>query len=285
MDDSGTSSSTSQTPAAPAAPAAQAGIDPSALLRALAEAVEHDFCLATAPSLQVPLEARAQGLVQATLGEFLNSVEERTCCLPLTTSPACHVHPPLVEISPQIAFGLIDRLLGGTGGDSYIPARPLTALEGRLLRRLVESAAACITRHWPWASTEAFIGAAETLPDFAAELQAAPVIIAKFTLTMGRHAGAMRLCLPAAMVPLMGNASDGAWQGRARGGSPLELSVVIQDEGMTAEEVSQLAAGDIVVTDTAGDGEVIVRIAGIPKFYGRLASANGRRAIRITRRI
>ncbi len=284
MEDSSTSS-TSQTTTGEAAPARGPGIDPSALLRALAEAVEHDFCLATSPGLQVPLEARAQGLVESTLGDFLNSVEERTCCLPLIVSPACQATAPLVEISPQIAFGLIDRLLGGSGGDSYIPARPLTAIEGRLLRRLVESAAACITRHWPWASSEAFIGAAEALPEFPPEALAGPVIIAKFTLTMGRHAGAMRLCLPAASVPLMGNASAGAWQGKARGGSPLELSVVIQDEGMSAEDLSQLAAGDILVTDTAGDGEVIVRVAGIPKFYGRLASANGRRAIRITRRI
>lgn len=283
MEDSGTSIP-QPGQGGPGAPAL-AAIDPSALLRALAEAVEHDFCLAISPNLQLPLEARAQGLAQCTLGEFLNAVEEPTCCLPLTVSSPCDA-PPLVEISPQIAFGLIDRLLGGSVSESYVPTRPLTAIEGRLLKRLCDSAAACLTRHWPWAQTTAFLGAGDAMEPPADGMLAQPVVVAKFSLTMSRHAGALRLCVPASLAPLMGNAAaDGLYQRSRRGSAPLEVSAVIQDEGMSAEELAALARGDILVTDTASDGEVIVRVAGIPKFYGRLASVNGRRAIRITRRI
>ena len=66
---------------------------------------------------------------------------------------------------------------------------------------------------------------------------------------------------------------------------PLELSVVVQDIAVSHEELSQIESGDILLTDTAEGGEVLVRIAGIPRFYARLGVSNGRRAIQITRRI
>jgi flagellar motor switch protein FliM len=60
---------------------------------------------------------------------------------------------------------------------------------------------------------------------------------------------------------------------------------VVQDIAVSAEELARLSEGDLLVTDTPADGEVLVRIGGIPRFYARLGASNGKKAIRITRRI
>jgi flagellar motor switch protein FliM len=60
---------------------------------------------------------------------------------------------------------------------------------------------------------------------------------------------------------------------------------VVQDISVTEEELAQLTEGALLVTDTPEGGEVLVRIGGIPRFYARLGASNGRKAIRITRRV
>ena len=41
----------------------------------------------------------------------------------------------------------------------------------------------------------------------------------------------------------------------------------------------------MIATDVAIDGEVTVRLAGIPKYIGRLSTVDGKKAITITRKI
>jgi flagellar motor switch protein FliM len=61
--------------------------------------------------------------------------------------------------------------------------------------------------------------------------------------------------------------------------------VAVEGVDLSPEELARMEAGDILSTDSDADGEVIVRIDGVPRFAARLGSADGRRAITITRRL
>ena len=50
-------------------------------------------------------------------------------------------------------------------------------------------------------------------------------------------------------------------------------------------DITDLSRGDRLVADAAADAEVIVHGAGIPKFGARLGAAEGKRAVRIIRRL
>jgi len=289
----------------------QASAEPAGLLNLLAGALGSDFSARLSASLGMSLEVRPSGIQECSCAEFVGSVEETSSCLRIAAAQTAHNGPdgpaPLcepvedgvwLEISPQIAFPIIDRLLGGSGRDWYVPNRPLTEIEQRLLRRVANIAAQSLDRCWPAAGEphrRLRWECGQTIGAFP-QPPAVPVVLAKFTLTMGRHAGAMRLCVPSRLAPtasdLVGapNQADGGYRaasasGRPAGAGPLELSVVVQDISLSAEELSQLESGDVLVTDTPIDGNVLVRIGGIPKFYARLGSSNGKRAIQITRRI
>ncbi|MFW6062528.1 MAG: FliM/FliN family flagellar motor C-terminal domain-containing protein, partial [Planctomycetota bacterium] len=63
----------------------------------------------------------------------------------------------------------------------------------------------------------------------------------------------------------------------------VDLTAAVEGIDLTARELRQLAPGDIVATEAKPDDEVILRVAGIPKYAGRLGSLNGHRAVTITR--
>ncbi len=311
----------------------------SALRAFLERALTVEFRAAMTESLQMPLEARLLGLEECAESDFLRSAEEPSCCVAIVASPAPArasrgadapaapkaeektgpTAPVWLEVSPQIAFPIIDRLLGGSGRDWYVPSRPLTAIERRLLLRVAAAAAAALEKAGARPDeADASAPRPEAPPRLAWSVQAesipaapapspdrppvpAPVVLAKFTLTMGRQAGAVRLCLPRTIVQALapeGSAQAGGGGAPCtaepepipvssgfRSAGPLELSVVVQDISLTDEEFAQLQVGDVLVTDTAGGGEVLLRIGGIPRFWAQLGASSGRKAVRITRRV
>lgn len=111
---------------------------------------------------QLPGVAKGQWhlrLAGAALGkrsQFLASVEEETCCYALgspladlggQTEPRAQGN--WIEITPSIAFPILNCLLGGSSDDRFIPRRPLTSIERRLLLRVAQEALACLAQSWP----------------------------------------------------------------------------------------------------------------------------------------
>ena len=77
--------------------------------------------------LRTIIDVRVVGVEQLTYSEFIHSLPNPTCFVILQA-------PPLegqmcLEVSPLIVYPIIDRLLGGSNSDMFIPQRPLTAIE------------------------------------------------------------------------------------------------------------------------------------------------------------
>ena len=97
------------------------------------------------------------------------------------------------------------------------------------------------------------------------------------SFAFGGSGSAMRLFLPEAL--LGGLPATGA----VNRNGPVEISVTAAegDVVLGPDELADLSAGDILTTDAPAGGEVIVRVAGIPKYRARLGACNGRRAVTI----
>ena len=231
--------------------------------------------------------------------EFQASVEEGTCCHALAMpGEAVNSESPwqgMVEITPSIAFPIINCLLGGSSDDLFIPRRPLTAIERRLLARIVERACASLARAWPTPESPRFTPVEPSVsqsaicnlpfgPELTAEGRSAMLLAVSFELGLDRQAGTMRIALAVDLLPPLASPLRPATAAPA-GASPLEVTAALDETTIAAGDLARLAPGDILAIDTPIDGEVIIRVAGIPKFVGRLGACNGHRAVTITRRI
>jgi len=257
---------------------------PSEPMRWLAEGFAANFAAVASSLLRADLRVRLAGAAEGLRSHFTRSLEELTCTYALSAPEADDAPRGLgelcVEFSPALAFGAIECLLGGAPSTCPAPDRPLTAAERRVLHRLADACAMGLGRSWPEAGKPRLRAKLEpALPPPAATDER--VLVITFELAVGERVGTMRLCAGREAI-------DGAVLPRpaAQGGTgPLELTAALEDIGIDERELAGLAPGDIIATEVAADGEVIVRIGGIPKFAARLDTSDGRRALTITRRL
>jgi flagellar motor switch protein FliM len=90
----------------------------------------------------------------------------------------------------------------------------------------------------------------------------------------------MRLC---GCGRLAGAARGGA--GKRATAAPLEITASIEALELDWAELAGLAVGDILATELPTDGEITIRIGGIPKYAARLRVIDGRKVVTITRRL
>jgi len=278
----------SEVPDAAAAPDAQGGGEwyvssgrPEAL-RWLAEDFPRNFAPAASALLRCDVSVRLTGVAAAAEADFARTVEQPSCCFCLRADgeegePGGQVR---VELSQPAAAAMAQLLLGGPAGGEE-PARPLTAVERRVLCRLVELAGVSLSSVWP-------VGARPRLRPCEDEPRPPGGqgaggrrrgAVATFELTLAGRAGALRICV-------LGAQARGLLPPPARARHvPLELTAAVEDTAIDASDLAAASPGDVLVTDTALDGEVTVRLGGIPKFAARLCDADGHRALKLTRRL
>ena len=112
-------------------------------LEALHEGFGRNLGAALSGYLRTIIEVSVAHIEQLTYSEFIHSLPNPTC---FNLLKAEQLDGQLcLEISPLIIYPIIDRLLGGSNADLFIPQRPLTQIEQRLVQRITDRA----THHFP----------------------------------------------------------------------------------------------------------------------------------------
>ena len=107
-------------------------------LEALHEGFGRNFGAALSGYLRTIVEVSVANIEQLTYSEFIHSLPNPTC---FNLLKAEQLDGQLcLEISPLIIYPIIDRLLGGSNADLFIPQRPLTQIEQRLVQRITDRA-------------------------------------------------------------------------------------------------------------------------------------------------
>lgn len=169
-------------------------------------------------------------------------------------------------LDADAAAAMMDVILGGKPYQESAGSRALTAIDRRLLRRVVDRAAGLVA---------SLAGLQQPLSPRQAEHMTEPSCVAAICLDMD-IGGAMWLFVDAELC-------EGSKPG-AKGG-PIELSATLNVEEIASDQLSDLAIGDVIATDVSVEGEIVVRLAGIPKYIGQLSTVDGKKAITITRKI
>jgi flagellar motor switch protein FliM len=249
--------------------------------------------------LRTIIDVRVVGVEQLTYSEFIHSLPNPTCFV--------IVHaPPLegqmcLEVSPLIVYPIIDRLLGGSNADMFIPQRPLTAIEWRLMRRLINRALEHLSEVWRNLVDAKFdVVDTESNPQLVHIVAPTEVVVfITFEIKMGQCAGTMSICIPFNTIEsVLSKLTTQSWFGYARKGasekqkqrivrnltkSKVHLTAFLGRAHLRLSELRTLRPGDVIQLEKPAKNEVLIQIEGRNKYAGRPGQYHGRRAIRLTR--
>src|SRR6188768_666603 len=181
-------------------------------LEALHEGFGRNFGAALSGYLRTIIEVNVAHIEQLTYSEFIHSLPNPTC---FNLLKADQLDGQLcLELSPLIVYPVIDRLLGGSNADLFIPQRPLTQIEQRLVQRITDRATHFLSEAWTNLTPVTF-----SVQDFESNpqlVQIVPpnetVVVVGFELKMGNRAGTMSLCIPYNVIePIMGTLAAQNW--------------------------------------------------------------------------
>ncbi len=270
-------------------------------LEAIHEGFARNFGAALSGFLRTIIEVRVATIEQLTYSEFIHSLPNPTCFNLVTASPL--EGQLCLEVSPLIVYPIIDRLLGGSNAELFIPQRPLTTIEWRLVKRITDRALANLTEVWANLVQVRFeLAETESNPHLVQIV--APnevVVVIGLELKMGSRAGTMTLCFPFNLIePVMGKLATQSWLAYQRKASSqqqrdritthlrtaeVNLRAFLAETTITVNDLLNLQPGDIIPTAKPASAELIVQVEDRSKFAGRLYRYKGIRAIRITRHV
>jgi len=270
-------------------------------LQTLHEGFARNFGASLSAFLRMIVEVKIAGCEQMTYGEFVAG-------LPIPTSFNLIDLDPLegqicLDLSPLIIYPIIDRLLGGNNEELFIPQRPQTVIEMRLIGQVINRALEMLSEAWSDVAHVKFsLAETESNPQL---VQIVPpnevVIVVGFELKMANRAGTMSLCIPYNVIePLMEAVSAQTWfssKGLKRTpefekrveatlhSAELNVSAVLANTTITLADLASLSVGDMIVTEKPASSPMTLCIEGKRKFLARIGQIDGARAIRIERPI
>ncbi len=267
-------------------------------LEALHEGFGRNLGAALSGYLRTIIEVSVAHIEQFTYSEFIHSLPNPTC---FNLLKAEQLEGQLcLEISPLIIYPIIDRLLGGSNADLFIPQRPLTQIEQRLVQRITDRATQHLSEAWSNLTPVKF-----TVEEFESNpqlVQIVPpnetVVVVGFELKMGNRAGTMSLCIPYNVIePIMGVLAAQNWFSYTRKGgqddhlkkltrnvnsAPVEMRCFLAKTNISLSELMSLQPGDVITTEKRTTGDVFVEVEGKHKFLGQMGQFRGKRAMRVT---
>lgn len=270
-------------------------------LQTLHEAFARNFGASLSGFLRTIVEVNVDQAEQMTYSEFLGSLANPTCFSLITGEPLDGQF--CLEISPLIIYPIIDRLMGGNTRDLFVPQRPMTLIEARLIRRILTRGMQALSEAWSGIGSFDFeLGEMESNPQL---VQIVPpnevVVVIGFEVRMGGRAGTMKLCLPYNVIePVTEDLNAQNWfvtshrqesdarravieRGLAE--AALEIQVTLAETSITFNEAKQLQVGDLITTPKPASDPVIVSVGGSPKFTGSIGHHRGSCAVRIGDRL
>lgn len=268
-------------------------------LENLHEGFSRNFGASLSGFLRTIMEVDVSKIEQMTFSEFTHSLPNPTCFNLLTCQPL--EGNMCLEISPLIIYPVIDRLLGGSNADLFIPQRPLTAIESRLVGKIIDRAMVALSEAWSQVAPVKF--AMQEMESNPQLVQIVPpnevVVVVRFEMKMGGRAGTMSLCVPYNVIePVIDKLSNQTWvayragrkdeQLRQRVAAHLESAAVtvtalLANTTIKMNELMNLREGDLILTEKPAASPLVLKVGGRSKYIGRLGQYKGNRAFQVQR--
>jgi flagellar motor switch protein FliM len=261
------------------------------------ETFARQFTTVLSTTLRTISQVAAKGIGQLTYDEYIRDVPNPSYLAVLSLQPLpggsiLHIPLPVIMVA-------VDRLLGGTGSGT-VPHRPLTDIEGSLVRTLLVRVLRELAYAFePLTALEPQVVQQESNPQFAQIASPTDmVVVLEYDIRIGNHQGEATLCIPfTALQPVLdevtGNAmlagrvaADATAVRRALAerldAAPLPVSVQFGPVTLSLAEIVDLRPGDVLPLAHPVDAPLDVSVAGVRRFSARPGRRGKRLACVVT---
>ena len=224
--------------------------------------------------------------------------------LPLPSSLHIYRMPPLqgyalLVVSTPLVFAIVDSLFGGGGsGKVKIEGREYTAIETRLIGKVVMMALEVLKDAWAPIHPVDFVYVRSEFNPLAIAIVPPTdvVIIVTIEVELEQESTTITFCTPYSTIePLRAKLSTGFQSTRLEvdttiirrmekniRGTDVDLSVELGTGEISLRDALDLKVGDIIPLETTPTEEAIIKVEGAPKFKGFVGSYRGSRAVRVS---
>ena len=274
------------------------GKDQMRALQSLHEGFSRNFAAKLSALIRSLVEVHLSSVDQMTYSEFVFGLEGPTCFNILKASPLDGYF--LLDLSPEILFPLIDRLLGGAKGGSTVQRRPLTEIERRLAGRVTRIFNEELENAWEGLTDLSLnVERVESNPQLA---QVVPpnevVVVLCFEASLFGSKGVMSLCIPYNSIEhVSSKLSANTWAAYGQDHSTpstrrlivenlqsarLAVSVELGRTTISTNDLIGLQVGDVIALEKPADAPMTLYIENAAKFHCSPGAVKGRKAVEIT---
>lgn len=252
-------------------------------LQIIQQGVAGSLAAAFSTRLRAPVESRLSALERGIYEEYVTQIGTSAVVVVIDMHPLDGY--AVAAFGLDVAFGIIDRLLGGKGKqNSAVFNRDLTDIELALIRHIGMDIASSLVEPWQ--------RAVELNPDVT-ELAVGPqvmhaippaefVITAWYEIRFGQQTGGISLCFPLAVLEQILPKLTGqslfdnrpsrqiAEEGKVRGEQLLPMTIPIRamlgTARIPAPDIANLSAGDVIVLTCQPEDPIRVMVGGNERF-------------------
>jgi flagellar motor switch protein FliM len=249
-------------------------------------------------SLRTICEIKVVSVEEQTFSEFSNSMPSPVVL------PIIQVEPlqgaVLMEIMPDVAFEMINRMLGGVGQFKNID-KPFTEIELSVLECLLRKLVEPMNESWAKIiNIRASLSRIETNPQYVQFVSAnEPTAIIAMNVKIGQVSNLMYFCIPhVAIQPVAKQLVIKTWFSEQKTASKqvkenqmmkeellnvkLNVKAVFDETKATVKEIMSTQVGDVIKINHKIDKQVTINVEHMPKFKGFVGMHDKNYAVRVT---
>ena len=204
----------------------------------------------------------------------------------------------LMEINPNIAYSMLDRLMGGSGA-SHSNVDNLTEIETKIMTNLFERSFDNLREAWEnIVEIDPMLIELEVNPQFLQMISPnETVVVISLNTIIGETTGMINICLPHVVLePIVPNLSVRYWmQSNTKEMSPEQTKMlenrvkqsvlpVVAELGTTSisvEDFLMMNIGDVIELDQKIANPLILKVGNLPKFTVQPGKLNKKMAVQI----
>ena len=204
----------------------------------------------------------------------------------------------LMEINPNIAYSMLDRLMGGTGA-SHSNVDNLTEIETKIMTNLFERSFDNLREAWEnIVEIDPMLIELEVNPQFLQMISPnETVVVISLNTIIGDNTGMINICLPHVVLePIVPNLSVRYWmQSNTKEMSPEQVRMlekrvkqaslpVVAELGTTSisiEDFLVMNVGDVIELDQRITDPLILKVGTLPKFTVQPGKVSKKMAVQV----
>jgi flagellar motor switch protein FliM len=204
----------------------------------------------------------------------------------------------LLEVNPNIAYAMLDRMLGGKGW-SVNKINNLTEIETKIMSNMFERAFENLHEAWAdLAPIDPILTGFEVNPQFLQMVSPnETVVVISFNTVIGETSGMINICIPHVVLePIIPKLSVHYWmQADKKVKEPKEMAIIeksiqkadvpitveLGTSDISVQEFLSLDVRDVIELSQPINEPLMIKIGGIPKFIGQPGKVNKKIAIQV----